>query len=279
MGPGLNSMPTNYHQYGGYITVNETLNKEYYYWFVESQNDPENDPVLLWLQGGPGCSGLLGFWQENGPFKLLPNDTVVSNPLSWNQKANVIYVEQPSGVGFSFSQNPSGYTTNDNQTAIDNYHFLQGWYEEFPEFSSNPLWLTGESYAGVYIPTLANQILDGSDQRISEVFQGFMLGNPVIHCPFWVSHHQTIIVNNWYWHGLVSYSSKVQWYSQQCDQQSSPECDLLYAQIESSIGPYDSDDLYFDFCTGNGTLDFTETVPNCINLNVALDTYLNRPDV
>ena len=68
--PGLAEMPS-FKNWAGYITVNETLGKEYYYWFVESQNDPSTDPVLLWMQGGPGCSGLLGFWQENGPFRLL----------------------------------------------------------------------------------------------------------------------------------------------------------------------------------------------------------------
>ena len=67
--PGLSEIP-NFSQYAGYITVNETLGKNYYYWFVESQNDPANDPILLWMQGGPGCSGLLGFWTENGPFVL-----------------------------------------------------------------------------------------------------------------------------------------------------------------------------------------------------------------
>lgn len=67
--PGLKSHPQ-FTQYAGYITVNETLGKEYYYWFVESQDKPEEDPVLLWMQGGPGCSGLLGFWTENGPFKI-----------------------------------------------------------------------------------------------------------------------------------------------------------------------------------------------------------------
>ena len=66
---GLNSTPS-FNQYSGYITVNETLGKKLYYWFVESQDNPAKDPVLLWMQGGPGCSGLLGFFQENGPFKI-----------------------------------------------------------------------------------------------------------------------------------------------------------------------------------------------------------------
>lgn len=56
--PGLTFTPQ-FDQYTGYITIDESLGKEYFYWFVESENDPENDPIVLWMQGGPGCSGLL----------------------------------------------------------------------------------------------------------------------------------------------------------------------------------------------------------------------------
>ena len=87
----------------------------------------------------------------------------------------MIYLEQPAAVGFSYSTNPAGYTTNDNQTAVDNYDFLVGWFSEFPQYSKNELWLTGESYAGVYIPTLADQILNNGGP-IAAQFQGFMLG-------------------------------------------------------------------------------------------------------
>ena len=200
---------------------------------------------------------------------------MIDNSLSWNKRANVIYLEQPAGVGYSYSADQSGYTTDDNQTAIDNYAFLNNFFKEFPEFSKNDFWLTGESYAGVYIPTLANQILDGSNENLKNTFQGFMLGNPVIHCPVWVQESSTVIVNNWYWHGLISYSMRAAWYQNNCPSNHSATCDLLYSEMYTAIGPYDGDNLYMNFCTGNGTLDFTETQENCYSLDDLLEWYLN----
>lgn len=69
-------------------------------------------------------------------------------PLTWNQKANIIYIDAPAGVGFSFANTTRGRQTNDNETALDNYHFLQGFFQVFPQFSANPLYITGESYGG-----------------------------------------------------------------------------------------------------------------------------------
>lgn len=195
--------------------------------------------------------------------------------MSWNKRANIIYLEQPAGVGYSYSNDESGYSTNDNQTAIDNYSFLNQWFKEFPEFSQNNLWLTGESYAGVYIPTLSNQILEGSNQNIKQNFQGYMVGNPVIHCPAWVKESSTVIVNNWYWHGLISYSNRVNWYQQKCHVNYTNECDQLYSEMKKAIGPYDGDNLYMNFCTGNGTLNFTDSQPNCYSLDELVEWYLN----
>ena len=93
--------------YSGMLTVSPT--KALHYIFVESLNDPVNDPVVIWFNGGPGCSSLLGFMQENGPFVIDDNSTVIiENPHPWNGMANMLYIESPAGVGFSV-----GNTTND----------------------------------------------------------------------------------------------------------------------------------------------------------------------
>jgi cathepsin A (carboxypeptidase C) len=119
--PGAN-FPIKFNQYSGYINVNATNGRNLFYWFVESQNDPKNDPVVLWMNGGPGCSSLDGFLTEHGPFLVEPDGkTLAKNPYSWNNNANVIYVESPAGVGFSYSNTPQvDYTVvNDNKTAAD----------------------------------------------------------------------------------------------------------------------------------------------------------------
>uniref|UniRef100_A0A7S4M4V7 Carboxypeptidase n=1 Tax=Vannella robusta TaxID=1487602 RepID=A0A7S4M4V7_9EUKA len=188
--PGLTFQP-NFEQYAGYITLEGTT-KNLFYWFFTSQDNPSEDPVILWLQGGPGCSSLGdGLFLEHGPYYPDPNFTtktvnLTRNVNSWNQHANVIYVESPCGVGFSYGTNlPSDYETNDNITAVDNYMFLQGFFDIYSDFSSNEFWVTGESYAGVYIPTLAYQILtNGSDSQLADNLKkgGLMLGNPVTNC-------------------------------------------------------------------------------------------------
>ena len=98
-------------QYAGYMPLGDIDETALFFWFVESQNNPLNDPITLWLNGGPGASSIeYGFWTEHGPFRLLPNGTAVINyNYSWNKISNVIYLESPSGVGYSYSKNPTGY--------------------------------------------------------------------------------------------------------------------------------------------------------------------------
>ena len=98
--------------YSGYLNANEAGSKRLHYVYVFSQNDPTTDPVVVWFNGGPGCSSLLGFISENGPYKIDDNSTVgiQNNTESWNKYANVLYIESPAGVGFSV-----GDTWADNQ--------------------------------------------------------------------------------------------------------------------------------------------------------------------
>jgi len=134
--------------------VDPVLGKQLFYWFVESQGDPSSDPLLLWLNGGPGSSSVgYGFFLEHGPFKVQPDEeTLKANPYAWNRDANIIYLESPAGVGFSSSANPEGLSTNDAITANDTYAFLENWFELFPEYRGvNDFYVTGESYGGHYV--------------------------------------------------------------------------------------------------------------------------------
>ncbi len=82
--------------------------------FTESMSDPSKDPVLIWFNGGPGCSSLLGFFQENGPWVVDDdNGTIYANPFPWNKAANVLYLESPIGVGFSYGSAPGDLEHND----------------------------------------------------------------------------------------------------------------------------------------------------------------------
>jgi len=141
----------------------------------------------LWLNGGPGCSSLGGLLSENGPFYPDGNGNLVLNPYSWNLLANVLYLESPAGVGFSYCPTDCG-TYDDNRTAVDNYDFLQAWFAAFPEFAKNKFYITGESYAGHYIPTLVNLIYTHTKTNPNAPpqsnFQGFAAGNPLTDTGF-----------------------------------------------------------------------------------------------
>jgi len=127
-------------QFSGYLTVNETTGKALHYWFVESKKQASTDPLVLWLNGGPGCSSLDGYFYEHGPF-IFDDSTkdlkLIERPYSWNRIANVVYLESPAGVGFSYSNTSSDYNVDDYQTATDNYNAIQAFLDRFPRFRAN----------------------------------------------------------------------------------------------------------------------------------------------
>ncbi|KAG1668322.1 hypothetical protein FOA52_011219 [Chlamydomonas sp. UWO 241] len=176
--------------YGGYINVSAT--KHMYYYFAESQGNPETDPVVLWLNGGPGCSSLDGFVYELGPFKFAasahhPGDlssppvTLTDNPHAWNKVANVIFLESPTGVGLSYSTDSTGrdYLTGDSQTAADADTFLRGFFERHDSFQANDFYISGESYAGIYVPNLAREVAAGNVAGTTPPINlvGYLVGN------------------------------------------------------------------------------------------------------
>jgi len=176
--PGLTAK-LNFSQYAGYINVNAAAGRNLFYWFVESQGNPSMDPLFIWLQGGPGCSSLFGFLTEHGPFKITSNGGVVLNEYSWNTNANIIYLESPAGVGFSYNANGI-YENGDNLTMHDAYTFLQKWFQLYPEFQSNEFYVSGESYGGHYVPQLSWTILNGNKVANGTKInlQGMLVGNP-----------------------------------------------------------------------------------------------------
>ena len=100
-------------QYSGYLEKKEE-DKHFFYWFFESRNDPKNDPIILWLNGGPGCSSLTGLFFELGPASINEKLEPVHNPYSWNNNASVIFLDQPVNTGYSYSTES---TVSDTVTA------------------------------------------------------------------------------------------------------------------------------------------------------------------
>ncbi|XP_045787389.1 serine carboxypeptidase-like 45 isoform X2 [Trifolium pratense] len=152
-----------FQQFAGYITVDEINQRNLFYYFVESEVDPVSKPVVLWLNGGPGCSSIgQGAFTEHGPFQPTRKGGLVKNQYSWNRAANMLYLDSPASVGFSYSTNKSFYDLlNDELTARDNLVFLRGWFTKFPQYKDNDFFITGEDYAGHFAPQLAHLILQG----------------------------------------------------------------------------------------------------------------------
>lgn len=239
--PGLD-FDLNFTQFSGYLTVSEATNRSIFYWYVESQSNPSTDPVVFWTNGGPGCSGLLAFGTEHGPFFYSKNGTLSMNPYSWNKVANVLYVEQPAGVGFSYSDDESDYITGDAQAAADNYVLIKQFFERFPERKSNQFYISSESYGGHYIPELTFQILqENTDASIN--FSGFLVGNPYVD-PF---SNDITMYEAFYSHGLVSNLVYGPWH-EQCTHKDNfhfltcfkYEREML-SEMEPDINPYGLD--------------------------------------
>ncbi|CAD6247007.1 unnamed protein product [Miscanthus lutarioriparius] len=175
-----------FQQFAGYVTANESHGRALFYWFFEATHDVENKPLVLWLNGGPGCSSVgYGALEELGPFLVQKGKPEISlNPNSWNKEANLLFVDSPAGVGFSYTNTSKDLSQfGDELTATDAHAFLLNWFKRFPQFKGHDFYLAGESYAGHYIPQLGVKILEGNKKahrkdRIN--LKGIMIGNAAI---------------------------------------------------------------------------------------------------
>ncbi|KAG2727717.1 hypothetical protein I3843_01G165700 [Carya illinoinensis] len=170
----------------GYIGVGDTEDVQLFYYFVESQRSPAQDPVVLWLTGGPGCSTLLAFFYESGPLGFTYSEyngslpSLHLNPYTWTKSLNIIYVDAPVGTGFSYSTTSEGYYSSDTATAALTYEFLRKWIMEHQQFKSNQLYIGGDSYSGITVPLVVQEIIGGNQiQEYTRMnLKGYVLGNP-----------------------------------------------------------------------------------------------------
>ncbi|XP_054824000.1 serine carboxypeptidase-like 45 [Prosopis cineraria] len=292
-GDKISSLPgqptVKFQQYAGYITVNDKQQRALFYYFAEAEVDPASKPLVLWLNGGPGCSSLgAGAFVEHGPFKPTENG-LVKNNCSWNKEANMLYLESPAGVGFSYSANKSFYGfVNDEITARDNLAFLQRWFDKFPQYKNADFFITGESYAGHYVPQLAQLIVQ---TKTPFNLKGIAIGNPLLE--FNTDFNSRA---EYFWsHGLISDSTferlnTVCNYSQIRRQVQSgaltPVCAGVNKLMSREIGKYvDTYDVTLDVCLSTinqqsfvlNQLQETQKVDVCAGDET--NDYLNRKDV
>eukprot|EP00818_Percolomonas_sp_WS_P010731 CAMPEP_0117455954 /NCGR_PEP_ID=MMETSP0759-20121206/11628_1 /TAXON_ID=63605 /ORGANISM="Percolomonas cosmopolitus, Strain WS" /LENGTH=424 /DNA_ID=CAMNT_0005249279 /DNA_START=439 /DNA_END=1713 /DNA_ORIENTATION=+ len=176
--------------------------KSLFFFLVEAETNPEKAPLVLWQSGGPGCSSLAAWSIENGPFTLSTDGkSLEPSEYSWNKKANMLFVESPVGVGYSYSLNPEDYGHyNDNITASDMHKFLVHFMEVFDEYKSRDFYVSGESYAGHYVVVTVKEIHEQNLRGAPHInMKGFLIGNGCSDdfndgqsVPLWLAQHALI---------------------------------------------------------------------------------------
>ncbi|KAM1023727.1 hypothetical protein EV1_044130 [Malus domestica] len=281
----------NFQQYAGYVTVDEKQGRSLFYYFVEAQTDPASKPLVLWLNGAsplPGCSSVGGAFIAHGPF-LPSGDILLKNDFSWNREANMLFLESPAGVGFSYSENKSFYGfVNDDITARDNFEFLRRWFHKFPEYKNRDLFITGQSYAGHYVPQLAQLIIQS---KLKFNLKAVAIGNPLLEfntdanspAEYWWSHG---LISDATFENLTSVCNSSEIFRQEAIRGGplSPACDAVANQFEREVPAHliNQYDVTLDVCLSSveaQSFQLRKTVKINVCIGDETVTYFNRPDV
>lgn len=148
----------NFSSHAGYFTTNETTDNHMFWWYFPAQNGDADAPLVIWLQGGPGGSSLFGLFTEMGPISCSADLSIHAKPYTWNAKYAMLFIDNPVGAGFSYTNTNDGYATNEDEVAAGLLSVITQFYQAFPPLASVPLWITGESYGGHYVPAFAYAI-------------------------------------------------------------------------------------------------------------------------
>lgn len=160
--------------YAGLFTVNKKYNSTLFHWYFVAEQKPKTAPLLLWLNGGPGTSSLLGLFEEHGPFIVNEDIELESREYYWTKNHHVIYIDSPVGTGFSYTDSEKGYSKNTDDVSRNLHEALEQFFKLWPNLKKNDLYLTGESYGGKYLPNLAHLIIK---KRKFKNFKGIAIGN------------------------------------------------------------------------------------------------------
>ncbi|EGG02856.1 putative carboxypeptidase KEX1 precursor [Melampsora larici-populina 98AG31] len=160
-------------------TSSSTSQSHLWFWFIRPNHIPNRQKLVIWFNGGPGCSSLEGGLMEIGPLRVSKKSSKLTNSQwSWSQYANLLFIDQPAGTGYSFAG--GGETIRElDQAANQVVSFLERFFKLFPELSNLDTYLAGESYAGQFIPYIAQAIK--STTSVSSNLKGLLMGNAWIN--------------------------------------------------------------------------------------------------
>ncbi|CAM1500707.1 Fc.00g098690.m01.CDS01 [Cosmosporella sp. VM-42] len=164
--------------HAGHIEITPEHNGNLFFWHFQNKHIANKQRTVIWLNGGPGCSSEDGALMEVGPYRLQDENTLVLNNGSWNEFANLLFVDNPVGTGFSYVDTDSFISELD--TMADQFiQFLEKWFALFPQYDRDDIYLAGESYAGQHIPYIAKAILERNKNTKKEPWnlKGLLIGN------------------------------------------------------------------------------------------------------
>ncbi|URE04472.1 Serine Carboxypeptidase [Musa troglodytarum] len=265
--------PVVFAQFAGYVTVNQERGRALFYWLTEAVADAAKKPLVLWLNGGPGCSSVAyGASEEIGPFRIdRTGSSLYLNKFSWNREANLLFLESPAGVGFSYANVSSDLQrVGDERTAQDALAFLIRWMSRFPQYKHREFYISGESYAGTshIYASVGNAVTDNYYDSLGTVFY-------------------------WWTHSMIS-DSTYQSILSSCDfrsPRSSRKCDhVVNYAVSHEFGDIDQYSIYTPSCTAPNATDvqrlrFKNSLIHrrpagydpCVEKRA--EKYYNRPDV
>ncbi|CAI6338718.1 unnamed protein product [Periconia digitata] len=165
--------------HAGHIEVDAPSNGNLFFWHYQNRHIADRQRTVIWINGGPGCSSMDGALMEIGPYRVREGGNLVYNNGSWDEFANLLFVDQPVGTGFSYVSTDS-YLTELDQMADHFLIFLEKWFELFPEYENDDLYIAGESYAGQHIPYIARAILNRNRNKQAQkpwTLKGLLIGN------------------------------------------------------------------------------------------------------
>uniref|UniRef100_A0A0K8SZ92 Carboxypeptidase n=1 Tax=Lygus hesperus TaxID=30085 RepID=A0A0K8SZ92_LYGHE len=171
----------NIRSYSGYLTVDKSTDSHMFFWYfppLKISAQPDEIPVILWLQGGPGVSSMYGALRLNGPYRLELGKPLTFNNYTWANHAHMLYIDNPVGTGFSFTRSSNGYSRNETHVGHNLYLALIQFFKLFPNLQRNPLIIAGESYAGKYLLALGMTIHKNNPKADLKLnLQGISIGN------------------------------------------------------------------------------------------------------
>ena len=221
--------------YSGYLQAGSV--KFFHYMFNLAHEDPDHKPLVLWFNGGPGCSSLDGWSSEHGPMQMNEKGNYTTNEYSWHRAANMLYIESPGGVGFSYIDSKLDYELeiNDDIAAKDNLNALLDFFKKFPSFKGRDFYISGESYAGIYVPTLAYEVImynKGVSESNKINLKGILVGNGVAD---WDYDTTNAMLDFAFTHHLTSYESRLEFNKYCIMEFDYSECERIVYEINDLL--------------------------------------------